>query len=109
MYKYLQINQDGAIGRMRLNRPEVRNAFNRELINEIEAAALEFDRRRDVKVVILSAEGLSFCSGFDLKQFSSEANSADVRATVDAGRLMSQSSTTKASFNPGKRFSYSVG
>lgn len=90
MYKYLKVVQNGPVGEIRLNRPEVRNAFNKELIEEIETAALRFDRQHDVKVVIISGEGLSFCSGFDLKQFSSTTDPAEVRATVDAGRRMSQ-------------------
>lgn len=90
MYEYLTVMENGPVGEMRLNRPDVRNAFNQELIAEIEAAACRFDRQRDVKVVIVSGEGLSFCSGFDLKQFSAMADPAEVRATVDAGRRMTQ-------------------
>lgn len=90
MYKYLTVQTDGPVGHLRLNRPAVRNAFNQELIAEIESAALGFDHQHDVKVVIVSGEGKSFCSGFDLKQFSSLADPAEVRATVDAGRRMAQ-------------------
>ncbi len=90
MYKYLTVVQNGPIGELRLYRPEVRNAFNQELIAEIEAAAHWFDARRDVRVVIVSGEGASFCSGFDLRQFSALADPAEVRATVDAGRRMAQ-------------------
>lgn len=91
MYKFLKVSENGPVGEMRLNRPEVRNAFNQELIAEIDAAARWFDQQRHIKIVLLSGEGLSFCSGFDLKQFSSTADPAEVRATVDAGRRMVQS------------------
>ncbi len=90
MYKHLTVTKSGTIGRLHLSRPEVRNAFNNDLIAEIEAATLWFDRQAEVKVVIVSGEGKSFCSGFDLKQFTSLADPAVVRATVDAGRRMAQ-------------------
>jgi len=90
MYQYLSVTQSGAIGEIRLNRPEVLNAFNQELIEEIESAARWFDRLSDIKVVIVAGEGRSFCAGFDLKQFSSQASPSEVRATVDAGRRMAQ-------------------
>lgn len=90
MYKYLTLVESGSVGELRLNRAEVRNAFNQELIAEIEAAAHHFDARTDIKLVIVSGEGRSFCSGFDLNQFAKLADPAQVRATVDAGRRMSQ-------------------
>lgn len=79
---------DGPIGRIALNRPRVRNAFNRSLIDELIEAARWLDRQRQVKVVIVSGEGRSFCSGFDLKQFSAAASPEDVREVIDAGRQM---------------------
>lgn len=90
MYKHLTVLKEGPVGQLRLNRPEVRNAFNNTLIQEIEAAVLAFNRQQDVKTVILSGEGPSFCAGFDLKQFSEAADPGEVRATVDAGRRMAQ-------------------
>ncbi|WP_298430485.1 enoyl-CoA hydratase/isomerase family protein [Ottowia sp.] len=90
MYQYLTVSENGPVGEMRLNRPEVRNAFNQELVAEIEAAARWFDQQRHIKIVVVSGEGASFCAGFDLKQFSSAADPAEVRATVDAGRRMVQ-------------------
>lgn len=90
MYEYLKVFERGPVGEMRLNRPGVRNAFNLELVAEIDAAARWFDEQRHIKIVIVSGEGPSFCSGFDLKQFTSTADPAEVRATVDAGRHMVQ-------------------
>jgi len=90
MYKHLTVLQEGPVGELRLCRPEVRNAFNRALIQEIEEAVRAFNNQPRVKVVIVSGEGMSFCAGFDLKQFSKLSDPSDVRATVDAGRRMAQ-------------------
>ncbi|KAA0219014.1 MAG: enoyl-CoA hydratase/isomerase family protein [Lautropia sp.] len=79
---------DGHVGRIHLNRPHVRNAFDRSLIEELAEAARWLDRQRQVKVVVVSGEGRSFCSGFDLKQFSETSVPEDVREVIDAGRQM---------------------
>lgn len=61
----LIVETDGPVHRIRLNRPDVRNAFNDELILELsdEFAAL----RKEVRVVVISGEGKSFCAGGDLQ------------------------------------------
>ncbi|MCD6674549.1 MAG: enoyl-CoA hydratase/isomerase family protein [Burkholderiaceae bacterium] len=84
----MKVVGDGPVGRIHLNRPQARNAFNRELIDELGEAARWLDRQRQVKVVVVSGEGSSFCSGFDLKQFSQSSVAEDVREVIDAGRQM---------------------
>jgi methylglutaconyl-CoA hydratase len=61
----------GRIMRLRINRPEVRNAFNEELIADfqnlfsaISAEEREFD---GLRAVLLGGEGAAFCGGGDLK------------------------------------------
>ena len=66
-----------------LNRPEVHNAFNHELIAEITRAFQELEEERNLRVVVLGGKGKSFCAGADLnwmkkmKDFSQEENYAD--------------------------------
>jgi methylglutaconyl-CoA hydratase len=54
------------IARITLNRPEVRNAFNDELIAQLRVAFEEVGQRADVRVVVLAAAGPAFCAGGDL-------------------------------------------
>jgi enoyl-CoA hydratase len=49
-----------------MNRPEKRNALNFKLIDELDRAFDEAEEDNNVKVVILKANGPSFCSGYDL-------------------------------------------
>ena len=49
-----------------LNRPEVKNAFNPEMIAEITSAFKSFNSDKKLKVVILKGEGSAFCAGADL-------------------------------------------
>jgi enoyl-CoA hydratase len=52
-----------------INRPEARNAVNGEVARGIAAAIDEFDARSDVRVLVLTGAGGSFCAGMDLKGF----------------------------------------
>ena len=64
-YKHL-LFENGAIARVTLNRPEVRNAFNETLLDEL-THVFEYINNSDVcRVVILQANGKSFCAGADL-------------------------------------------
>ena len=65
-YKNLEIEQQGAVRRLWLNRPQVRNAFNDELIVEIAAAFADIEAATDTRVVVVAARGPAFCAGADL-------------------------------------------
>jgi enoyl-CoA hydratase len=52
-----------------LNRPRVRNAVNAEVARRVCEAVDEIEQRRDVRVVVLTGAGDTFCSGMDLKAF----------------------------------------
>lgn len=49
-----------------LNRPDVRNAFNEELIADLTRVALKDAARKDVRAVVLRGAGKVFCAGGDL-------------------------------------------
>ncbi len=65
-YKTVIVNIDGPIARLILNRPEVHNAFNAEMIKELNLALREIKNRSDIRILILTGEGKSFCAGADL-------------------------------------------
>ncbi len=60
---------DDGIAVITINRPEARNAVNAEVARGIAAAVEEFDRARDVRVLILTGAGGTFSAGMDLKGF----------------------------------------
>src|SRR5262249_39560534 len=65
-YEFLQVRLAGAVEHLTLNRPEVRNAFNEQVIAELTAWADEVRGRAipgDVRVVVLSGAGKMFCAG----------------------------------------------
>ncbi|MES2189531.1 MAG: enoyl-CoA hydratase/isomerase family protein [Pseudomonadota bacterium] len=84
---YLQINVTGAIATVTLNRPDVRNAFNDEVILEVTAAFKDLGARDDVRCIALAANGTAFCAGADLNWMRSMADYTREQNLADAGRL----------------------
>jgi enoyl-CoA hydratase/carnithine racemase len=53
------------VRRITLNRPEKRNAFNMEMMGEIDMAFEELARDKEIKAIILTAKGKAFSAGLD--------------------------------------------
>jgi enoyl-CoA hydratase/carnithine racemase len=60
------VDADG-VATLTLNRPEKRNAWNRQMGLEIRGALKDADARDDVRVVIVTGAGKDFCVGADLE------------------------------------------
>src|SRR6201995_2892279 len=58
---------DGAVATITMNRPDMANAQDSRLIDEIDAALDLADADDDIRVVILAGAGKHFSSGHDLK------------------------------------------
>jgi methylglutaconyl-CoA hydratase len=77
-----------------LNRPEVRNAFNDEVIGELTAAFRELGSRDDVRCIVLAGNGPAFCAGADLNWmrrmagYTHEENIADAAALAEMLRVI---------------------
>lgn len=82
-FKTIQFRMDGNIARVTLNRPDVRNALNTNMIREITDVFNEASSDNSIRVVILDGAGSSFCAGADLEsmknsgQQSFEENKSD--------------------------------
>lgn len=86
----------GPVSRVVLARPEVRNAFDDVLIGELTAAFESLGTDSEVRVVVLSGDGPSFCAGADVAwmrragSYTREENEADAQRmarmlrTIDA-------------------------
>ena len=51
-----------------MNRPEARNALNRELIETLFAAMVDADADPGVRAIVLTGVDPAFCAGVDLKE-----------------------------------------
>ncbi len=62
------VSQEGAVGHLTLNRPEVYNAFNRDMALALQEALDVFADDPSIRAIYLGATGKAFCSGQDLKE-----------------------------------------
>lgn len=71
IYNTLHLALQGSRATLTLARPEVHNAFNPEMVCELTTAVEELGQNPAVRVVVLAAEGKSFCAGADLQSMRS--------------------------------------
>lgn len=62
---------------VRMNRPDKRNALDGAMFEALVNAGEQLKARKDVRVVVLSGEGSSFCAGLDFGTFQQMAGGAD--------------------------------
>ncbi|HJR18461.1 MAG TPA: enoyl-CoA hydratase-related protein, partial [Actinomycetota bacterium] len=74
-YQTILVERRGAVELVTMNRPEVRNAQNAQLINELDDALHAAESDPEVNVVVIAGAGPHFSSGHDLKAYVGEAPS----------------------------------
>lgn len=75
------------VARITLNRADVRNAFNDDVIAELTEAFQTMGSRSDVRCIVLSAEGSAFCAGADLNWMRRMADYSYAENIADASKL----------------------
>lgn len=82
---------DRGVATLMLARPEKHNALSQLMIDELRAAAARIAADRDIRVVVLTGQGPSFCAGGDLgwmrDQMAGDAAMKRAAATSIAGML----------------------
>lgn len=90
-----QIDADGN-ATIVLNRPEVHNAFDPEMVDEFTATLKKLEANDKVRAVVITGAGSSFCAGADIEhmkksaRFSREQNLENARATATMLRTLYQ-------------------
>jgi len=79
--------ETGALATVTLNRPEVRNAFNDEVITELTQAFTQLGQDPQVRAIVLAAEGPAFCAGADLNWMRRMADYTHAENLLDAAQL----------------------
>jgi methylglutaconyl-CoA hydratase len=89
MSDLLRVRRQGAVARVTLARPEVRNAFNAELIAALREAfeRLSVEPPETLRAVVLAGEGKAFCAGADIEWQRAAKSLSMEENEVDAGRL----------------------
>jgi enoyl-CoA hydratase/carnithine racemase len=75
----LDVHRDGRLLRLRLNRPEKRNALNLALCLQLTAAIESGDHDKGVGAILLTGAGSSFCAGMDLTEIERDLEKAHER------------------------------
>jgi enoyl-CoA hydratase len=66
---HLLFERQGALALVTLNRPDSRNALSMEMMARMYDAWVEVDENPDIRAVVVTGAGGSFCAGMDLKAF----------------------------------------
>jgi methylglutaconyl-CoA hydratase len=83
----LTLTHTGALLTITLCRPEVRNAFNHEVIAELTQAFQAAAASAETRAVVLASEGPAFCAGADLNWMRRMADYTRAENLADAAKL----------------------
>lgn len=95
----LELEWNGPVARIWMNRPDRHNAFDETLIRELTALLTVLDKDASVRAIVLAGRGKSFSAGADLEwmttqgQASMEENLADARRLAELFRTLAECST----------------
>ena len=84
----LLIERDGALGWLRINRPDRLNAFSADMRLRLESALREMEADDDIRVVLITGVGRAFCTGGDMQVMNELAEARDIdtfRELVETG------------------------
>lgn len=87
MYETLEIQREGGVATIWMNRPDVHNAFNAQLIADLTAACRALDADARARVVVLGGRGKSFSAGADLNWMKAAGEASEADNFADAMRL----------------------
>ena len=83
-YKTLNVRSDEHIVRVHLNRPDVRNAFNQEMISDLTDVFVRLGKNESVRAIVLGGEGKVFCAGADIRWMSASIDCTEDENVADA-------------------------
>lgn len=86
-FRYLLSRREGPVEYLSLNRPDVRNAFNDDVIAELTAWAKDAHEDKTLRVVVLGGEGKVFSAGADANWMAKMADYSHEDNVRDAMRI----------------------
>lgn len=87
-FEFIKVkNDERGVSYVSLSRPELHNAFNDKLIEELTNYFYSLEKNKDIKAVVLTGEGKSFCAGADLNWMSSMVNYSMKENIEDSTKL----------------------
>lgn len=86
-WKSLEFNVEDFVARIVLNRPDVGNPMDGDSVSELERVALICDHDPNIRAVLLTANGKTFCVGGDLRMFETLGERTRTQLKVFADQL----------------------
>ncbi|KAF2990722.1 enoyl-CoA hydratase [Methylocystis sp. MJC1] len=75
--EFVLLEEAGHVARLTLNKPASRNALSIAMLQALSERLDALEKRGDIRVVVLQAEGPAFCAGHDLKELTAHRNDPD--------------------------------
>ncbi|MNZ42880.1 putative enoyl-CoA hydratase echA8 [compost metagenome] len=67
-YNSILVERHGPVGLIRLDRPEVHNALNAELMDELGSALRELEREAQIRALVITGNDKAFAAGADISE-----------------------------------------
>ncbi|MBL0060623.1 MAG: enoyl-CoA hydratase/isomerase family protein [bacterium] len=83
----VRLDRSGGVVTLNLARPETRNALNSEMIAELTQAFRELSTDDSIRVLILAADGQTFCAGADANWMKSQKGVSETENLADAQKI----------------------
>ncbi|MCB9061753.1 MAG: enoyl-CoA hydratase/isomerase family protein [Halobacteriovoraceae bacterium] len=87
MNKFIEVIQNSGVVTISLNRPEIHNAFNSEMIGQLIKVFKDIETNKEVRAVVLTGNGKSFCAGADLNWMSEMIHFSQEENLIDSLKL----------------------
>ncbi|MBO8162574.1 MAG: enoyl-CoA hydratase/isomerase family protein [Brevibacillus sp.] len=72
-YQYIKVSVDEAVGIITLNRPDVLNALNLQVVDELVAEMERMDRDDSIRTILLTGNEKAFAAGADITEMADES------------------------------------
>jgi len=89
-YETLQVEREGYLTWLVLNRPDALNSMNGKLIDEVSDFFRGLAEDRQTRVVVMRGAGRAFCAGLDLKEQASDDTTGSVSGGLRGQRRVSE-------------------
>lgn len=87
-YDTIDVSKQNNVVTIFLNRPDVHNAMNEQLIKELTDCFKKLDKEKDTRIIVLTGRGKSFCAGADLKWMKNMVNYSKAENIKDSNILL---------------------
>lgn len=99
-FETLKVSSENQVLTVELNRPDCRNAFNDQLISELQAVFEGVEKDSKTRVVVLQGTGKVFCAGGDLNWMQASINMNEKENLADTKKLSKMFATLNSCSKP---------